>query len=461
MTGPTHERPAERESLGADESPYPAAPYAWYVVVILMLANVSSYVDRQILAFLVDPIRRDLAISDTQMGFLGGLSFALFYTVLGFPIGRLADRRSRRGIIGWGIAVWSVMTVFFGLAKTYAHLLLARVGVGVGEAALGPPALSLIADLFPRARQATAVSVYGIGIYLGSGLAYLIGGQVVQLVSGAKAWSIPLLGAIRPWQTVFLLVGLPGLLIALLFLTVTEPPRRGVTRSGVAVPISDVGRYLRQHLRTFGTHAVGYSFFTLVNIGTAFWLPSYLGRVHGWSPGKAGTLMGSATMVFGVLGIVLGGRLADYLLRRGYADAKLRVGVIASIGALASAIPLYLTRNEGWVIALLIPLNIFSAFPFGAAQAALQEITPSPMRAQVTAIYFFVNSLIGSGFGPTAVATATDYVFRNEAAVGNSILLVAILGHLTVITLLTLGGRGYRRTVEASAQWDRDHVLAL
>lgn len=448
-------------SLGTDEAEYPPARYAWYVVFILMLANVSSYVDRQILSYLVEPIKRDLAISDTQIGYLMGVSFALFYTVLGFPIGRLADRRSRRGIIGWGIAVWSVMTVLFGLGRTYTHLLLARVGVGVGEAALAPPALSLIADLFPPNRQATAVSIYGIGIYLGSGLAYFIGGMVVQLVSGVDAWSFPLIGAIRPWQTVFLLIGLPGLLIAGLMLTVREPRRRGTTRSGEAVPLREIARYLRQHFRTFGPYTFGYAFFTMVNIGTAAWLPTYLIRVHEWTPGKAGLYMGSATMIFGVAGIVLGGRLADRLLRRGYADAKLRVGVIAAIGALASAIPLYLTRNEGWVIVLLIPLNIFSAFPFGAAQAALQEITPSPMRAQVTALYFFVNSLVGTALGPVVVAAATDNIFRDDAAVGNSILLVAALGHLTVITLLTLGGRSYRQTAEASAAWDREHVLAL
>jgi MFS family permease len=454
MSGTGHAS-LDRESLGTeDDAPYPAEGYAWYAVFVLMLANVSSYVDRQILSYLVDPIRRDLAISDTQVSFLYGLSFALFYTVLGFPIGRLADRRSRRGIIAWGIAVWSAMTVLFGLGRTYTHLLLARIGVGVGEAALAPPALSLIADLFPRDRQATAVSVYGIGIYLGSGLAYLIGGQLVQLVSGVEPWTLPLVGTIRPWQTVFLVIGLPGLLIAALMLTVREPRRRGASPSGQAIPLGEIARYVRQHLPTFGTHTFGYAFFTMVNIGTAAWLPSYLSRVHGWSPGKAGLFMGSATMIFGVGGIVFGGRLADWLLRRGYADAKLRVGVIASLGALVSAIPLYLTRSEGWVIALLIPLNVFSAFPFGAAQAALQEITPSPMRAQVTAMYFFANSLVGTALGPSAVAVATDFVFHDDLAVGNSILLVAVIGHLTVMTLLTLGGRSYGRTVEARRIWE-------
>ena len=208
----------------AAEKPYHPA-YAWYVVAVLMLAYVCSFVDRQVLALMVPAVRRDLGISDTQMSLLMGLSFALFYSILGLPIGRLADRSSRRRIIVWGIAVWSVMTALCGAARNYWQLFLARMGVGVGEAALSPPAYSLIADYFPKDRLGTAIGVYSLGIYLGSGLAMMLGGWVTGRVAAAAMWTLPLIGEVRPWQAVFFVIGLPGLLLALWVGTLREPAR--------------------------------------------------------------------------------------------------------------------------------------------------------------------------------------------------------------------------------------------
>ena len=208
---------------------FPARRYAWYVVAVLALANTSAFIDRQILGLLVGPIRRDLGVSDTEMGVLYGLAFALFYTLLGIPIARAADRGSRRAIIGVGIAVWSVMTVLCGVARTYDQLLLARFGVGIGEAALAAPALSLISDYFSTERRATALSVYSLGIYLGAGLANLVGGTLLARFGADAAGAMvvwPVLGEMRSWQGVFVIVGLPGLLIAALIGTVREPRRR-------------------------------------------------------------------------------------------------------------------------------------------------------------------------------------------------------------------------------------------
>ncbi|MGQ0765167.1 MAG: spinster family MFS transporter [Gemmatimonadota bacterium] len=441
--------------MNSGHDDWPDKRYAWFVVGVLMLANVSSYVDRQILALLVSPIKRDLQLSDTRMGLLYGLSFAVFYTLLGFPIARLADRGNRKGIIAAGTAIWSVMTAACGLASTFTQLALARIGVGVGEAALGPPAISMIADYFRRNQLARAVSVYAVGIYLGSGLAYLIGGQVVQQWAATDDFvALPLLGLVRPWQFVFVLVGLPGLLIAALMLLIREPVRR-VRPSPARAHDREVIAWVRTHRRAFTSHTFGYSFFSMVNLGTAAWLPSFLERAHGWSPGRIGVFMGGATMIFGVGGILAGGWLADRLLARGREDAKLLVGVIGSLGALASAIPLYLAGSDLAVILLLVPLNIFSAFPFGAAQAALQEMSPSPYRARITAGYLFVNSMVGLALGPSLVALATDYLFRSEAMVGYSILLVALLGHGAASTLLLGGRSAYARAVSGAAESDQ------
>src|SRR5947208_2939614 len=197
--------------------------YAWYVVGVLTLANVSGFLDRQVLSLLVPAIERDLNISDTQMSYLIGLSFSVFYTVLGLPIAWWADRANRRNVMTAGVTLWSLMTMLCGLVATYPRLLLARIGVGVGEATLNAPSVSLIADYFPRERVGIAMSVWSLGTFLGSGLAYFIGGWIVGVVTAARSARLPVLAVLHPWQMVFVLVGTPGLLIALLLLTVRDP----------------------------------------------------------------------------------------------------------------------------------------------------------------------------------------------------------------------------------------------
>jgi MFS family permease len=198
------------------------------VVGVLTFVYIFSFIDRQILNLLVRPIRRDLGISDFQMSLLMGFSFALFYTLFGIPLGRLADSRSRRTIIAVGFTVWSLMTAGCGLARNFVQMLLLRVGVGVGEAALSPAAYSIITDYFPPKRRATAISVYSMGIYIGSGIAFIVGGLVAGLAAAQETWNVPLVGATRPWQVVFFIVGIPGVFLALLMYTVREPARRGI-----------------------------------------------------------------------------------------------------------------------------------------------------------------------------------------------------------------------------------------
>lgn len=205
------------------DPPYPPAPYAWYVVGVLTFVYIFSFIDRTLLNLLVAPIRRDLNINDTQMSLLMGMAFALFYTVFGIPLGRMADAKSRRGLIAVGFVVWSLFTAGCGLAKNFWQMLLMRIGVGVGEASLSPAAYSLIYDYFPPHRRATALSVYGTGIYLGGGLALLLGGVVIKLASAQDSWVLPIIGETRPWQIIFLVAGLPGVVFSLLLFTVREP----------------------------------------------------------------------------------------------------------------------------------------------------------------------------------------------------------------------------------------------
>jgi MFS family permease len=425
--------------------------YAWYVVGVLTLANVSGFIDRQILALLVVPIRRDLGLSLTETGILAGLPFAIFYTVMALPIARVADSRSRRNVISIGVALWSLMTALCGLVGTYGRLLLARIGVGVGEAALAAPAASLIADYFPRERLGTAMSVYSMGVFLGSGLAYFIGGWIVGIVSAQEMWTLPLIGTIRPWQTVFLMVGLPGLGIAALILTIREPERRH--RAEGRPPLSTLFAYLRDNARTFVCQCFGYALSATVNYGIAFWLATFLIQRFGWQASRAGMVQGILTMTVGTVGVLAGGRVADMLVRRGYTDGALRVGIIGAAGMLVAATAYPLAPSATTAVIWLLFVNFFAAFPWGAASAAAAQIVPSPMRAQGVAIFFFVVNLVSFALGPWAVAAITDYVFHDDSAIHYSLAIVNVVGMVGAITLFLAGLSSYRRTLERRDSW--------
>ncbi len=425
--------------------PRPASlAYPWFVVVILMIAYVFSFVDRQILNLLVGPIRRDLGISDTQMSLLMGLSFAIFYTILGIPLARIADSKSRRGLIVAGIVVWSAMTAFCGLAKHYWQLLLFRIGVGVGEAALSPAAYSMIADYFPPERRASAMSVYSMGIFLGSGIAFLVGGLVVQYAAAQGTLLLPIVGEVRPWQLVFLILGAGGILFSTAFFFVREPERQGVVAGQNSMPLREVVSYLWAHRGTILNHNIGFAMLALCSYGTTAWIPTYFVRSHGWDAAQVGIVFGLIVMVFASAGIIIGGRLADHWIRRGRTDAALRVGVIAA-GVSAVGGALYLLAPNGTLAAIALVPPVFAlAMPFGAAPAALQEIVPNRMRGQTIAVYLFMTNMIGLGIGPTAIALFTDYVFADDLALRWSMLIVSSVAALGAIVFLCAGMKPYR-----------------
>jgi MFS family permease len=446
-----------RANSESARAPYPSERRAWYMVAVLMVIYVFSFVDRQILSLLVGPIKRDLDLSDTQMSLLMGFSFALFYTFCGIPIGRLADSRSRRGIIAAGLTLWSLMTAGCGLARHFWQLLLLRMGVGVGEAALSPSAYSLISDSFPPHKLATAISVYSTGIYIGSGMAFLLGGLVVGAVSGESTLELPLVGAIRPWQVVFFIVGLPGLLMTLLLITVREPQRRGAgtSSSGEAnvVPIAEVVAYLRRNSRTLLCHNLGFAMLSFSGYGSAAWIPVFLQRAYGLSARDAGVYYGLIVMFAGTLGIVFGGRLADRLAARGRRDAKMLAGLIAAVVWVPFGILFPLMPSGELALLVLVPAAFTSSMPFGCAAAAIQEMMPNPMRGQASALFLFVVNLIGLGLGPTVVALCTDYVFGDEAMLGYSLLIVATVAHVSAAILLSAGLKPFRDSLGRLERW--------
>ncbi|MGH9753634.1 MAG: spinster family MFS transporter [Blastocatellia bacterium] len=443
------------------EEPYPPAGYAWYVVGVLMVAYIFSFIDRQILSLLVQPIRRDLGISDTGVSLLMGFSFAVFYSFFGILLGRLADSWSRRTLIVIGFSLWSLMTAGCGLARSFLQMLLLRMGVGVGEATLSPAAYSLIADYFPPHRRATAISVYSMGIYIGSGLAFLLGGLVIGFASGQEGLQLPIIGATQPWRVVFFVVGAPGVVLALLVYTVREPVRRGLRMARAAdgtfkptqASLGEVFAYILANKRTFICHNLGFALLTLSGYGNSVWIPTFFIRKHGWTAPEIGVVYGALYAVFGVLGVVAGGRFSDWLAERGFSDANLRVGLIAALAFLPSGISYLLVPDDAWAVALLVPTIFFKSAPWGAAAAAIQQMMPNTMRGQASALYLFTINLIGLGLGPTAVALMTDYVFRDEQAVNYSILVVSVAAQLSAAALLWAGLKPFLHSLDRLKEW--------
>ena len=400
--------------------------YAWYVVMVLVLAQTCSFLDRMIMGLLVGPIRATFEISDTQYSLLAGLAFSIFYAVMGFPLARLADNGNRRNLIAAGIALWSVMTALCGLARNFWSLFLARVGVGVGEAALGPAGYSIIADYFPRASLGRALSVYMMGVTLGSGLAYMIGGIVVQYVETLGQIELPVLGTMYGWQLTFIAVGLPGLLIAMLVFTIAEPLRRGRLRSD-RTPVPEVIAFIWQRRRAYGSHITGISIFVMVVYALNLWGPTYLIRVLDFSRAQAGWTFGLIMMIAGSAGLLFAGFWSDRRVARGQRDAHVRTILWSIVAMMPFVVLLGFVTTRAAALPVLAVAIFFSAFQGGLAGGTLQSMTPNEMRGQAMALYLFLANLIGLGLGPTVVALMTDYVFGYDAAIGKSLALAGAL----------------------------------
>lgn len=434
--------------IDANSEAYPHPVYAWYVVFILMVAYTFSFIDRQILNLIIEPVRADLQISDTQISLLQGLAFALFYTLMGLPIAYWADRGDRRSIMAYGIALWSFMTCVCGLARSFLFLFIARMGVGVGEAALTPPGYSLLSDYFPPEELSRAISLFAGGAFLGSGLAFIVGGWVIDLVTAMGDITLPVIGVVKPWQMVFFCVGPPGLIVALLVMyTVKELPRRGVS-DNKDVSLAALFEFMGKNRRTFLYHFFGFSIMSLMGYGILSWTPTYFIRVHGWSPGEVGSRFGLVVMIFGTIGVVGAGWVADYIRQRGYVDANMRTIMMVAAFMIVLGPPAYFITDTWLSLYLMIPATLMWSMSFGIGPAALQTITPNQIRAQVSALYQFVINLIGLTLGPTSVALFTDYIFVGDQYVGHSIaLMIAMMSPIAVI-LLGLGLKHYRDSAE-------------
>jgi MFS family permease len=433
----TATRPSPAPDLRPEAAP--SLGYASYVLFVLMICYTLSFIDRQILSLLVGPIKRDLGLSDTRVGLLQGLAFALFYGSLGIPIGKIADTRRRTTLITIGVLFWSVMTALCAGARSFGSLFFARMGVGVGEATLAPGAFSLITDYFAKERLARALSVYSMGIFIGSGLALLVGGTVVQATARMPAVDLPILGVVASWRLTFLLVGVPGLLVAAWVATVREPMRRNVLRTAdgrtARLTFGDVFQQVLIRWQSVIGISVGMVFQSSCTYGLTAWMPTFLQRVHGWTPAEVGRTLGLLIVCFGCLGMYLGGALTDRWRKNGMRDAPLRVGIISAIGAGIFLVLSLTASNVTATLSLLAPGLIFLGLPMGVSYAALQWILPNQVRGQISAFFLLILNLGGLTLGPLLPALLSDYVFQSEQKIG--IALAIAIGMSSIVMLVT------------------------
>lgn len=423
---------------------------AWYTVFLLHLAYICSFVDRTLLGMLVAPIKADLGISDTQMSLLIGAAFSVFYVTAGIPIARLSDRHARKYVIVVGIVLWSIATSAGALAFSFAALFALRVAVAVGESTLSPSAMSMLSDLFPREKLSTASSFYSSAVFVGTGLALFGGGALIDQLIAHGGLSLGRWGHLRPWQAVLLIAGLPGLLVAsLMWLTLREPPRRQYVTEPAAADVptfAEFASYVFEHRGVLLRITVATTMFSLMGYALSSWLPAYFTRSFALSNTEIGAKLGLMLLVGGGAGVIVGGLLASALFRK-HQDAVCLIGMVAAVGALLFGAAITLVGDADLAFLLVLPALFFKSLPNGVALAAIALVVPSRMRARSIALYLLVDSLIGFGLGPTAVAVLTDFVFADEAQVGYALASVIALVMPLAFVLYRDARPGYRQLV--------------
>jgi MFS family permease len=409
---------------------YPSNLRAWTLIALLMIANIFSFIDRQILGLLVDPVRHTMAITDFQIGLLIGPAFAIFYSFMALPIGRLVDSWRRVTIIAIGVGLWSLMTILSGAANSFAWLMAARIGVAVGEACLFPAAHSLIPDAFPPERRARAIGTYSISIYLGAGLAFIFGGLLTGWAEsdGLRQLVPAAIAARAPWQIVFFLVGAPGLLLAIIFLFLKEPHRHDYHVDKEFANKEPLRLFLRSHGLLFATIAIGNAMATLTSYSLFAWAPTYLVRTAGLARQEAGLMFGLAVVLGGIIGIVSATRYADYRWSAGARGTKFQICGTACTAAILFAILLPFAKAPLPFVIVVGGLLTCASMVIGLAPAALQEIVPNKVRGRLLAGVQLAATLIGAGMGPPAVALAMHASWNSTADAGVALAVICGAG---------------------------------
>lgn len=449
MEIPTVETIEAEGGGGASSQPWPPARVAWYAVAVFALVLMFGQLDQGIINLLIQPIKRDFRLLDWQISMLTGLAPVLFYAFIGVPLSRLVDTRTRKYVLSIGIGVSALITATCGLAQNFFQLFLCRVAVGGGNAVNGPGSYSMMSDFFSRERLPKAIAVIQIGFIFGTGAPLILGAFVIGLLANTPAQEF--LGlTIRNWQLVFLGVGVPSLLGALLLLTVPEPPRRGgmVADPKTAIPFVQVVGYLFKHWPVYAPMFFGLAMSAVETYGVQSWRPVFFQRTYGWTAQQAGYAIGVSSIVASLLGLVVGASLTQWLAKK-RDDANVRVVAIMYTITPIFAILGPLSPNP-WVAVACAAMTALCGLAGAVPQnAALQNITPNAMRGRVTALYLFVFTVIGQGGGPIFIALITNFVIKDE-----SLIRWAMSGSAAVMTplaalIIWLGVKPYGRAIAA------------
>lgn len=434
-----------------EDSPSPQSHRSqWALISVLFLFYALAYLDKKLITFLIVPIRQSLGASDFQMSLVTGSAFVLFYVLFSLPIGWAVDRYSRRGVIFTGVLIWSLAAAAGGLANNIWQLMLARTGVGAGEAVLGPAGNSMVADSVAKDRLTFATAATHAGVLLGSALAFGLGGLLLAFVSDKGAIALPLLGEVEAWQSIMLITGLPGVALAFLIFLIREPTRRD--RLATAQPPSAAGAFvfMRKNIRFYGLHFTGFSLISVCMAGFAGWMPTHMMRTYDVPVAQLGGILAALQLSFGALGMFLPAFIVDRLFRSGRTDAHMRVFAWAVLVMGLAGLLVGLAPTATLAFGGIVMVDAMAGF-LPVAGAALQLTTPNEYRGQITAAFLIAYNVIGQGLGPVLVASITDYGFGQEKMVGASIAITFVIAAPLAALCLFAGMRSMRAAVSRIA----------
>ena len=457
-----------KPELRSDEHQWPTKRQAYYAAWILALVHMCAQLNNGVMTLLVEPIKRDLHLSDVQMGYLLGFSVVLFYLVIGIPAARLVDRYNRKWLLTAAVAVWSLATGLCGLAQSFWQLFWARFGIGAGESINLPLSYSLLADYFPPSLLPRGIAILNVGFTAGNAVALLLGALMIHILNGLPDVTVPLLGVVREWQLVLILTGLVGLPIALLAGTLIEPKRHGLIAATMTrgkprgAGLREVCAYLMSHRRAYGPMFLGISLTSLHMFGLMGWSAAFYGRTYGWAPAKTGLYTGLLNLALALPALRGAILINDWFRRLGYADTNMRV--LALCFAIATPFMIIGPLMPSPWLALGMS-GIASAFMLVAApsmNSALQVITPNGMRGQVTALYLLTMTAIGGGFGPTLIAILTQYLWGDELLLRYALATSAVVLFPAAAFVYWSGVRPYRaRMLELGEPGMKDEAPAV
>ena len=428
---------------------YPAKKHSYSAVAILTLAQIFAFIDRQIPSMLVEPIKQDFNLTDSQIALLGGAAFSIFYAIMALPIGYAVDRYQRTKVLGTGIFLWSLMTALAGLANSFGKLFGARIGVAVGEAVMAPTSVSLVSDSFPENKQGKPMGIITAGVYIGIGITLLGGGFLIDYLTRIGGITLPLIGYLKPWQATFMIVGIPGLLLAIAAFYLKEPKRLEEQTDKQLKDRKNVFLHLKEHRKTLIPMFGGLIFMALIFYSFSFWAPTMMIRTFDISLTEVGFILGMITIISAITGTIAAGSAVDYLRNKNYSDAPVRAAMIAVILALPPVISLSFVQNElgAWICIALYLLFISSFAPLGLL--AISGVSTGNVKGQTAAIHAFLMMAFGLSLGPQLTAFFTDFVFVDPNLLINSVSLTGLIVLPISALLFKLSLSRYRESSES------------